>query len=651
MPAKGAMTRWPRRPLHVDLTLVFGLCAALGWAAVVMARMPGTVAVIWLANGVAMALMLSAPRERTLVLLAAAAAGNLVANLAYGDSVRLSLAFVPPNIVEIAAGVWLVRRIGLAERFSEDHRALLRVLVGAVLVPPLLGATFGAATLQALEFARFTRVWVDWYIGDVLGALATVPLTLALRGVDGRAAIGRLVAAGGLATLTVVAMGTVAAVHGLPEPFVAIAVMLVVVAFVRPRVETFASVAIVVCALAVLQATGALRSPDTPVAHALLFLGALLAVLPAQVVAVVVARQRALSQTLAAVGSRVDDIVTFTDLDGALCWVNQAREIYWGVPNSDVIGRVPDETLPREFRETVFKPMFDQAVRGQVVRRRIEMDYPARGPRTMDISMQPAHDEDGHLIGVLSCASDITELEASRRELSHAAEALRASHENLEQFVRIASHDLREPLNTITQFCGLIEQQQAARLDQTGALYFAQVRTGALRMKQMLDDVLQFVRLEQGPAQAMQPVDLDEVLAEVRQNLYARIHEHGACIEVRPLGTVAGHRSLLALLLQNLVANALKFVPPGQTPNVRVSAEREGGTLRLQVEDNGIGIEPARIVELGTPFRRLHARRKYDGTGLGLAICKRIAEQHAGTIEIRSEVGAGSAFTLVMPGG
>jgi signal transduction histidine kinase len=127
------------------------------------------------------------------------------------------------------------------------------------------------------------------------------------------------------------------------------------------------------------------------------------------------------------------------------------------------------------------------------------------------------------------------------------------------------------------------------------------------------------------------------------------LNDSGGELVVAPLGTAWGRRASVALVLKNLVSNALKFMPPGRQPRVQVQASRRGDDLRITVSDNGIGIEPDKLAQLGTPFRRLHARRKYEGTGLGLAICKRIAEQHGGGIEIDSTPGEGSRFTLVLP--
>jgi two-component system, sensor histidine kinase and response regulator len=247
------------------------------------------------------------------------------------------------------------------------------------------------------------------------------------------------------------------------------------------------------------------------------------------------------------------------------------------------------------------------------------------------------------------CGTDITELEASRHELVRVVNELRASNGDLEQFVRIASHDLREPLNTIAQFCDVISQTKGHEFDETTKRYFGLVRGGASRMRTLLDDVLRFVRIGAGDSSSRSDVDLDAVVAEVTQGLQAQLEACGAKLHIGPLGTVHGHRSLISLAVQNLISNAIKFVPAERHPELQIGAVRAAGELRLTIADNGIGIEAARIRELGLPFRRLHARRRFEGTGLGLAICKRIAEQIGGRLEIDSILGEGSRFHLLLP--
>ncbi len=650
-PFQAPAPAWQHRPLHTDLLLAFVLYGLLAYAAIHVARQPGSIATLWLANGLAIGLIVSAPPRRLPALLLAVAGGNLAANLAYGDPLPVSLAFLLPNTVEVAIGSWLLMRHGRAGRLVQHAPGFLQVAAWGSLVAPLAGATVGAALLQLLGFAAFERVWLDWYIGDVLGTAAMLPLVLALRAMPAPLR-GQMPLPTALLALVVVSATTALSLHTMPHPLVVIGAALTGVAFVLPRVVTFACAPVVVATVAVSLAVGDFqpRTADSQLSHALLYLSVLALVLPPQLLAVVVARQRALADMLAAVGSRDDDIIVITDRNGVYRWVNRARERYHAQPASDVLGRsVSDLAEGRHDRDQLVGA-FSDALEGRTTRAVAEVQYAAMGWRTMDVRVQPAYDAEGHLAGVLFSAGDITEIENSRRELQRLTEELRASNRDLEQFVRIASHDLREPLNTVIQFSQLLEQGPAQQLDPSGRLYVEQVRSGAARMKRMLDDLLQYVRLEGAPGAEPEPVPLDLVFEEVSASLQAQLQAGGGTLAQQgALGTVMGHPALLTLALQNLVSNALKFVAPGQAPEVLVSSRAEGQELHLVVADRGIGIDPARIGELGTPFKRLHARRKYDGTGLGLAIVKRVAELHGGRLVIESVPGEGSRFSLVLP--
>jgi signal transduction histidine kinase len=642
---------WPaRRPL-VDMALVLVVYAVLAYLAIAVARQPGTIATVWLANGAAIALIASAPWRRMWPLLAAAVAGNLLANLSSGDGLVRAVAFLPAGALEILLGVYLVERNGRADQFASDAGSFVRVLLAGAVIPPVLGAIVGAATSHALGLAPITRVWLDWYIGAALGATAMLPLVLALRSLDWPMALRQLADARRWMVVALVTAATAVSFRYSPYPFVVVIAGLMVVAFVRPRIESFLCAPGVVMVLAVLLALGYFKplGTDTPLGHAAVYFSAMLMVIPAQVAAVVVARQRSLSQTLAAVGARDDEIIVLTDMGGVYRWVNKTRESYWGVPNSDVLGKTFQEVPVTRRYTSVVAPMVSAANAGQSARELAEIDFPVRGRRMMEFHMQPALDEEGQQIGVLGRAVDVTELEASRRQPQQLADELLASNRNLEQFVRVSSHDLREPLNTVVQFCQLIDEGSVKALDAEGQLYFAQVREGAARMRGMLDDVLQFVRLDAAAGPSPRRVSLDAVVGEVLTDLQSQIKNSQAEVSHAGLGDATGHPALLRLVLQNLVSNAIKFVPDGRAPRVTITSRRHAGELAIGVADNGIGIDATHLSELGTPFRRLHARRKFEGTGLGLAICKRIAEQHGGRIEIESTLGSGSCFSLMIP--
>jgi PAS domain S-box-containing protein len=640
---------WPRRPLWHDALGLFFAYWLLASAAIYVARQPGSIASIWLANACALSVLVTSDRSRAPVLLGAAALANLVANLLHGDPLAISISFVVPNSLEIALGAALIRRTGMVEQFSADHRSFIRVLVAGSFVAPLAGATIGTLVLQHLHYGEPLRVWLDWYVGSTMSSVTLLPLALSLRALRAREWLSRMVTARALPITLIMLLAALLSLRYLNFPFVAIGTCLALCATVVSRLHTFVLVLLVVVCFALAMAFGWFipLHVSSPWDHAQLYISALLVVGPAQVMAILLAKQRALGEILSAVGSRSDCVVVFADMAGVYRWVSRARATFTGVPNEQALGRTFEQnTAPSHHRE--LKSLLERVFAGVRIQFQRDFESPLGGMRTMDVVLEPALDEEGRQIGVVYCSMDITELESSRRELRKAVAELRASNERLEQFVRIASHDLREPLNTIAQFCDVIARKSAQELSGETQRYFGLVKNGALRMRILLDDVLQFVRLVADAEVTYEPVRLSTLVSEVMQSIQGQVDRTGAVIEVGELGDVNAHRSLISLALQNLISNAMKFVPPERAPKIAITSSRNDREVRLTISDNGIGIEPDRIADLGMPFRRLHSRRKFDGTGLGLSICKRIAEQHGGRLEIESTVGEGSTFHLIL---
>lgn len=234
------------------------------------------------------------------------------------------------------------------------------------------------------------------------------------------------------------------------------------------------------------------------------------------------------------------------------------------------------------------------------------------------------------------------------RDLVEYAEALALSNRDLEQFSIAISHDLQEPLRTVSSFVQLLERRYGAQMGPEAGEFIGYVVDGVHRMKALILDMLSYARV-QGAEAEFEAVDLGAIYAEAVAMLDARIGATGATVTAQPLPMVKGNRALLVSLLQNLIGNALKYQPEIQTPDIRVSAQPSGEFWEIAVADNGIGIDPQYHDRIFEVFRRLHPLDRYGGTGVGLALCRRIVERHGGRIWVDSRVGQGATFRFTLP--
>lgn len=235
----------------------------------------------------------------------------------------------------------------------------------------------------------------------------------------------------------------------------------------------------------------------------------------------------------------------------------------------------------------------------------------------------------------------------ARDRAERIAEELARSNSDLEQFGYIVSHDLQEPLRTISGFLTLLKQRNAAGLDEKAEQYIAFAVEGANRMSQMVKDLLEYSRA--GKQRLLEPVNVEEVFSEAKSNCVAAIREVQASVTAGDLPRVNGDRRQLVQLFQNLIANSVKFRRPDVTPEVHATAVRDTDQWIFKIRDNGIGIPEDQAGRLFQLFQRLHSRKQYGGNGIGLALCRKIVERHGGRIWVESEAGAGTTISFTLP--
>ena len=241
----------------------------------------------------------------------------------------------------------------------------------------------------------------------------------------------------------------------------------------------------------------------------------------------------------------------------------------------------------------------------------------------------------------VALAERMTEdLRVSRNELAR-------SNEELERFAFLASHDLQQPLRTVSGFLQLLEHQHGEKLDESAREYVGQALRGTKDMSQLIDDLLEYSRAGRGD-RPMVPVPLAEAWDNAVGQLRATIAESEADVARGDLPVVAGDPGQMTQLFANLIGNAVKY--RGDAPPViRGTAERADGSWEISVQDNGIGIDPSDHDRIFGMFRRLHTGDRYQGNGVGLALAKRIVERTGGDIRVESEKGKGSRFVVCLP--
>jgi signal transduction histidine kinase len=236
---------------------------------------------------------------------------------------------------------------------------------------------------------------------------------------------------------------------------------------------------------------------------------------------------------------------------------------------------------------------------------------------------------------------------AAERELARKHEELLRSNAELEEFASVASHDLREPLRTVVAFSALLQRRHAMNLPEEANEYLEYVVHAGRRMEHMLDDLLRYARANNEPFQYTR-VSLLTVLTGVRESLQGILDESGARLTNDPLPSIEGNESQLARVVQNLIANAVKYRRESEAPCIHVWADRNGEEWVVAVRDNGMGFDPALAEAVFKPFKRLSPNTA-PGSGMGLPICKKIVERHGGRIWAESVPGQGSIFRFSLP--
>lgn len=283
----------------------------------------------------------------------------------------------------------------------------------------------------------------------------------------------------------------------------------------------------------------------------------------------------------------------------------------------------------------------------------LEEGRPAKWTR---INGKVIKDENGQAVKITGIIEDIGRQKALeerlREEAQQSSQELRRSNEELLHFANLVSHDLKEPVRKIKTFMSRIKSGGAGGFSDKQAGYLEKIEHTAQRMQNVIEGILAYSGADR-KGQYVENVDLNRVMQNIKSDLELVMQEKDAVLISAELPEIEGSRVLIGQLFYNLVHNALKFSKTGVPPKIVITSHVIGlgseKSVRIDIQDNGIGIEEAFTERIFTAFERLHSKDQYEGSGLGLSLCRKIAKRHGGSISAKGVGGKGSVFTVVLP--
>lgn len=344
------------------------------------------------------------------------------------------------------------------------------------------------------------------------------------------------------------------------------------------------------------------------------------------------------------------NLIVRVDRELNYLYVNPTVTKFTGKSPEFFIGKNLEEIETSKEHRSLWREKYQKALKtGNVQHMEFEF-HTISGLRFFERVIIPEYNDKGEIETALSISIDITERKEAEIKLEETIGELKRSNDELQRFAYVASHDLQEPLRTISSFTQLLERRYHDKLDSDADEFIEYVVEAAQRMQQMIHDLLDYSRI-MTKGKEFEEMSSENLLKEVIISLKTVIDENNALIMYDPLPLIVADRGQIRRVFQNLILNAIKFKKPDEPPMVHISCRKdeENNEYVFSVADNGIGIEKQYFDRIFTIFQRLHTLDEYHGTGIGLSVVKRIIDRHKGRIWVESEPGVGSTFYFTIP--
>jgi PAS domain S-box-containing protein len=339
--------------------------------------------------------------------------------------------------------------------------------------------------------------------------------------------------------------------------------------------------------------------------------------------------------------------IFMVELDGKYSFINDRGCEIIGLDAKEILKLGTERTIHPDDSERVIEEL-NQALKHM---KHFKCEYRYHHLNGSDVWViaiaKPNIDASGRFVNYVGTLVDINEHQKAEEKVIKTLDELNRSNKELEHFAYVVSHDLQEPLRSVSNFLQLLSRRYKGKIDPKSAEYIDIAVHGANRMQTMINDLLTYSRITTH-GKKFSYTDCQAVLDDTLRDLNATIEENDAIVTNDPLPTVFADNSQMKHLFQNLIVNGIKFHGEKQ-PKIHISVVEEDKDWLFIVQDNGIGIDSKYAESIFDVFKRLHTRKEYSGTGIGLSICRKIVNRHGGEIWIESNLGEGSKFYFTIP--
>lgn len=326
-----------------------------------------------------------------------------------------------------------------------------------------------------------------------------------------------------------------------------------------------------------------------------------------------------------------------------------------GLTEKDMLGRTDYDFLSADDAAKLTRMKRRVLENGETIHTETSLKDTTGGEQFFDGYYVPRFDANGTIDGVIGYFRNVTEQKKLERqirrlnnELGERAHSLEVSNEALESFSYSVSHDLRAPLQLINGYAQLLQKNYAEKIDAEGNRLIAAVTKNALRMGNLIRDLLRFAQIDRCEL-AMQRVDMDAMVHSVRDELNATEPQHTIEFTIAPLHAAFGDPAMLKQVWTNLLTNAVKFTRQRELPRIEIGSRNDGGEIVYWVKDNGAGFDMSHAEKLFRAFERLHRQDQFEGTGVGLAIVQSVIRRHRGRIWAEGKPDEGATFYFALP--